>query len=127
MYANSEKRKRWTWSYISHRREDRISYMNLYRKKKSKIISLAEEQTLAHMENRLNFDDIYLYRALTEALLRRATLRAKLAANGGGFSLPDLLPWTRATVVCGNWLRSTSNSINCFLFLRSLKMPGNSA
>lgn len=122
MFANSEKRKRWTWAYISHRREDRINYISLYRKKKSKVISPEEEQTLALMENRLNFDDIYLYRALTEALLRRATQRAKQAANTGGFSLPGLLPWMRATVVSGSSSFSCARkSFNVFLTLSSLK------
>jgi hypothetical protein len=99
MHANSEKRKRWTWAYISRRREERITYMNLYRKKKTKQILPEEERALSLMETSLNFDDIYLYRTLTEALLRRASQRAKQVAAGSGFSLPSLLPWSRATVV----------------------------
>ncbi len=39
MFANSERRKRWTWAYIASRRIARLNYINLYLKKKIKQVS----------------------------------------------------------------------------------------
>jgi vacuolar protein sorting-associated protein 13A/C len=83
-----EKREKWTWAYFKKRKADRVRYIQLWRLHKlNKVrrrrcaravahsqfapqMSEAEKNELAKMEVDLAFDDIILYRSLSDALLK---------------------------------------------------------
>ncbi|KAK6541287.1 hypothetical protein TWF694_008645 [Orbilia ellipsospora] len=67
-----EKNKKWTWAYFKERRDDRLQYINLFKKKKkSETLSTAETDELKQLEWKLSYEDLRFYRSLARNQLRK--------------------------------------------------------
>jgi len=54
-----EKRRKWSWSYIKQRQEDKRVYINIWRRVKLGVsLSGSEEDAIAKIEDRYNYEDI---------------------------------------------------------------------
>ncbi|KAF9963917.1 hypothetical protein BGZ65_006327 [Modicella reniformis] len=66
-----ERKRKWTWAYFEERREDRKSYVELYKNHKLGRNDLEDAERLKALEWKLSYDDIRLYRSIANAALRR--------------------------------------------------------
>ncbi len=54
-----EKRKKWSWTYIKQRQDDKRSYTKIWRRVKLGVsLSGTEEDLLTQIEDRYNYEDI---------------------------------------------------------------------
>ncbi|KAI5970317.1 VPS13 [Candida margitis] len=73
-----EKNYKWSWDYFAKRRDERKSYIKLWKLKLEKNIGEEEGKQLQKLESTLTFDDIKLYRSLARNELRKEGSKAKL-------------------------------------------------
>ncbi|RVD82950.1 uncharacterized protein DFL_007357 [Arthrobotrys flagrans] len=67
-----EKNKKWTWGYFKERRNDRLSYIRLFmKKKKTEPLTPSEADELKKLEWRLSYEDLRFYRSLARNQLRK--------------------------------------------------------
>ncbi|OJJ49438.1 hypothetical protein ASPZODRAFT_129900 [Penicilliopsis zonata CBS 506.65] len=67
-----DRNRRWSWEYIKERRDDRIAYINLFKKKKREEPLTAEEaKELERLEWKLSYEDIRFWRSLARNQLRK--------------------------------------------------------
>lgn len=64
--------KRWSWDYIKSRRDDRIVYIDLFKKRKrDETLSPEEANELRKLERKLNYEDLRFWRSLARNQLRK--------------------------------------------------------
>ncbi|TIA11816.1 vacuolar protein sorting-associated protein 13 [Aureobasidium pullulans] len=67
-----ERNRRWTWAYFKERRDDRIKYISLFKKKKKEEKLTPEEGTeLDQLERKLSYEDLRFWRSLARNQLRK--------------------------------------------------------
>ncbi|KAI8823370.1 uncharacterized protein EV422DRAFT_352091 [Fimicolochytrium jonesii] len=67
-----ERNRRWTWAYMSERRDDRRQYIKLYSKQKEGPLTPEELSILQELERKLSFDDIMLFRSMALTEMRKS-------------------------------------------------------
>lgn len=73
-----DRNKRWTWDFIKQRRDDRIAYIDLFKKKKREEAFTPEEtQTMDKLEQKLSYEDIRFWRSLARNQLRKENVGIK--------------------------------------------------
>ncbi|KAJ5779395.1 Vacuolar protein sorting-associated protein 13 [Penicillium paradoxum] len=82
-----ERNRRWTWGYIKERRDDRIAYIALFKKKKKEEIFTPEEtKQLEKLEAKLSYEDIRFWRSLARNQLRKENVGVKKPAEQQSWS-----------------------------------------
>jgi vacuolar protein sorting-associated protein 13A/C len=67
-----EKNKKWSWKYFAERRDDRVRYVELFKKqKKQEVLSDKEEEEVKRLEEKLSYEDLRFYRSLARNQLRK--------------------------------------------------------
>lgn len=67
-----ERNRRWTWPYFKERRDDRIRYIELFKKKKKEDkMAAAETEELDKLEWKLSYEDLRFWRSLARNQLRK--------------------------------------------------------
>ncbi|PKY02798.1 vacuolar protein sorting-associated protein 13 [Aspergillus campestris IBT 28561] len=73
-----DRNRRWTWAYIKERRDDRIAYIDLFKKKKrEEYLSPAEADEFDRLQRKLNYEDIRFWRSLARNQLRKENVGVK--------------------------------------------------
>ncbi|KAL3479124.1 hypothetical protein BJX99DRAFT_255899 [Aspergillus californicus] len=77
-----DRNRRWTWDYVKERRDDRIAYIDLFKKKKrEETISVQETDEFDRLERKLNYEDIRFWRSLARNQLRKENVGMKRPAR----------------------------------------------
>lgn len=72
-----ERNRRWSWDYFKERRDDRIRYIELFRKKKqSQQLSPEENEDLSKLEWKLDYEDLRFWRSLARNQLKKENAAA---------------------------------------------------
>jgi vacuolar protein sorting-associated protein 13A/C len=75
-----ERHSRWRWETMKQRRQDRLSYLDLWQKKlqkKGKALDKGDGDALRKLEEWLPYEDIIYFRSLSEVQFRRKEERDK--------------------------------------------------
>jgi vacuolar protein sorting-associated protein 13A/C len=74
-----ERNRRWSWDYFKERRDDRIRYIELFKKKKKQTEQLTTEETeeLNKLEWKLNYEDMRFWRSLARSQLKKENVGVK--------------------------------------------------
>ncbi|OJD24059.1 hypothetical protein ACJ73_04583 [Blastomyces percursus] len=82
-----ERNRRWTWDYIKERRDDRVAYINLFKKKKrEETLSPEEAAELSRLEEKLSYEDLRFWRSLGRNQLRKENVGVKKLARNQTWS-----------------------------------------
>jgi vacuolar protein sorting-associated protein 13A/C len=82
-----ERNRRWTWDYIKERRDDRIAYIALFKKKKKEEAFTPEEtKEMERLEAKLSYEDIRFWRSLARNQLRKENVGVKKPAEQQSWS-----------------------------------------
>ncbi|CEO60240.1 Putative Function: promotes endosomal cycling of TGN [Penicillium brasilianum] len=82
-----DRNRRWTWEYIKERRDDRIAYINLFKKKKrEEVLTPEETKELDRIEYKLSYEDIRFWRSLARNQLRKENVGVKKPAQNQSWS-----------------------------------------
>jgi len=77
-----DRNRRWSWDYIKERRDDRIAYINLFKKKKrEEPLSPDEARELDRLERKLSYEDLRFWRSLARNQLRKENVGVKKPAR----------------------------------------------
>lgn len=77
-----ERNRRWTWGYLRERRDDRILYIELFKKKKKEEkMTPAETESLENLERKLSYEDLRFWRSLARNQLRKENIGVKKPAQ----------------------------------------------
>ncbi|KAI1434010.1 vacuolar protein sorting-associated protein 13 [Xylaria sp. CBS 124048] len=71
-----ERNRRWTWDYFRERRDDRLRYIELFKKKASQQLSVQETDEINKLEFKLTYDDLRFWRSLARNQLRKENAAA---------------------------------------------------
>lgn len=83
-----ERNRKWTWGYFQERRDDRLRYIELFKKKKKEEkLSPAETSELDKLERKLTYEDLRFWRSLARNQLRKENFGVKKA--------PQKQTWTQ--------------------------------
>lgn len=75
-----ERNRRWTWDYIRERRDDRLRYIEIFKKKKqSQQLSPDEVDDMGRLEWKLPYEDLRFWRSLARNQLRKENAAAAAA------------------------------------------------
>lgn len=73
-----ERNRKWSWDYFKERRDDRIRYIELFKKKKrEEKLSPAETEDLDKLERKLSYEDLRFWRSLARNQLRKENVGVK--------------------------------------------------
>ena len=76
-----DRNRRWTWDYIKERRDDRLRYVELFKKKKKEEkMTPAETEEIGNLEKKLSYEDLRFWRSLTRNQLRKENIGVKKPA-----------------------------------------------
>lgn len=81
-----ERNHRWTWAYFAERRDDRKTYVDLFKKSSLQSISPDESESLKKLEMKLSYEDIRFYRSIARNKMRKESAvapKSDPAANQG--------------------------------------------
>ncbi|KAI4230658.1 MAG: hypothetical protein LQ349_006118, partial [Xanthoria aureola] len=83
-----ERNRKWTWGYFQERRDDRLRYIDLFKKKKKEEkLGPAETSELDKLERKLTYEDLRFWRSLARNQLRKENFGVKKA--------PQKQTWTQ--------------------------------
>jgi vacuolar protein sorting-associated protein 13A/C len=72
-----DKNRRWSWDYFRERRDDRVRYIELFKKKKqNQQFSSAETDDLNKLEWKLDYEDLRFWRSLARNQLKKENAAA---------------------------------------------------
>ncbi|KAJ8122891.1 hypothetical protein ONZ43_g1029 [Nemania bipapillata] len=72
-----ERNRRWTWDYFRERRDDRLRYIEVFKKKKAnQQLSPQETDDLDKLEWKLGYEDLRFWRSLARNQLRKENAEA---------------------------------------------------
>lgn len=76
-----ERNRRWSWAYFKERRDDRIRYIELFKKKKKQVepLSVDETEELDNLEWKLDYEDMRFWRSLARNQLKKENVGIKRA------------------------------------------------
>ena len=73
-----DRNKRWSWAYFAERRDDRIKYIDLFKKRKrEEKLSPDDAKELDQLEHKLSYEDLRFWRSLARNQLRKENVGAK--------------------------------------------------
>lgn len=76
-----ERNRRNSWEYIKERRDDRVRYIELFkRKKKEEKLTPAETEEITSLEKKLSYEDLRFWRSLARNQLRKENAGLKKVA-----------------------------------------------
>ena len=76
-----DRNKRWTWDYIKERRDDRVRYIDLFKKKKKgETMTKPEQEEMQKLEEKLSYEDLRFWRSLARNQLRKENIGVKKPA-----------------------------------------------
>jgi vacuolar protein sorting-associated protein 13A/C len=77
-----ERNRRWTWDYIKERRDDRIAYIDLFKKQKREgTLSGSDQEEFDRLQWKLSYEDIRFWRSLARNQLRKENVGVKKPAQ----------------------------------------------
>ncbi|CCJ30884.1 unnamed protein product [Pneumocystis jirovecii] len=71
LYEIHEKNSKCTWAYLKKRRDQRLKYVDLFKKKLLEKIDIIENEELQQLEYLLSYEDIRFYRSLAKSKLKK--------------------------------------------------------
>lgn len=72
-----DRNRRWSWDYFKERRDDRLRYIELFRKKKqNQQLSQEENEDLSKLEWKLDYEDLRFWRSLARNQLKKENAAA---------------------------------------------------
>jgi vacuolar protein sorting-associated protein 13A/C len=72
-----DRNRRWSWDYFKERRDDRVKYIELFKKKKqNQQLSAEENDALTKLEWKLDYEDLRFWRSLARNQLRKENAEA---------------------------------------------------
>lgn len=75
-----DRNKHWSWAYLKERRDDRTSYISLFKKKKKdEPLTPDETKHLDALEHKATYEDLRFWRSLTRSQLRKENVGVKKA------------------------------------------------
>lgn len=73
-----DRNRRWSWDYFRERRDDRIRYIELFKKrKKEEKMTPAETEEIDKLERKLSYEDLRFWRSLARNHLRKENAGVK--------------------------------------------------
>jgi vacuolar protein sorting-associated protein 13A/C len=73
-----DRNRKWSWEYFKERRDDRIRYIDLFKKKKrEEKFTPAETEELDKLERKLTYEDLRFWRSLARNQLRKENVGVK--------------------------------------------------
>ncbi|OBT96470.1 hypothetical protein VE01_05675 [Pseudogymnoascus verrucosus] len=76
-----ERNRRWSWDYFRERRDDRIRYIELFKKKRGdQAMTPDETEDLNNLEWKLSYEDLRFWRSLARNQLKKENIGVKKAA-----------------------------------------------
>ncbi|KAL7775008.1 hypothetical protein CFE70_005924 [Pyrenophora teres f. teres 0-1] len=73
-----ERNRQWSWDYFKERRDDRIRYIELFKKKKrEEKLDATEAEDLDKLERKLKYEDLRFWRSLARNQLRKENVGVK--------------------------------------------------
>lgn len=77
-----ERNRRWTWDFIKERRDDRIAYIDLFKKQKREgTLSGEDVDEFDRLQRKLSYEDIRFWRSLARNQLRKENVGVKKPAR----------------------------------------------
>ncbi|KAL8904643.1 MAG: hypothetical protein Q9207_003131 [Kuettlingeria erythrocarpa] len=77
-----ERNRKWTWAYMKERRDDRLRYIEIFKKKKKEEKLTSTETTeLDQLERKLTYEDLRFWRSLARNQLRKENIGVKKAPS----------------------------------------------
>jgi vacuolar protein sorting-associated protein 13A/C len=76
-----DRNRRWSWAFFKERRDDRIRYIELFKKKKKQADQLSADEVneLNKLEWKLNYEDMRFWRSLARNQLKKENIGVKKA------------------------------------------------
>jgi vacuolar protein sorting-associated protein 13A/C len=76
-----DRNRRWSWEFFKERRDDRIRYIELFKKRKKQADQLTADETteLNKLEWKLNYEDMRFWRSLARNQLKKENVGVKKA------------------------------------------------
>jgi vacuolar protein sorting-associated protein 13A/C len=75
-----DRNKRWSWEFFKERRDDRIRYIDLFKKKKKEEkLTPDESKDMDRLEHKLTYEDLRFWRSLARNQLRKENVGVKKA------------------------------------------------
>jgi vacuolar protein sorting-associated protein 13A/C len=76
-----ERNRRWSWAYFKERRDDRVRYIELFKKKKAEQVMDAEEnEAFNKLEWKLTYEDLRFWRSLARNQMKKENIGVKKPA-----------------------------------------------
>ena len=73
-----DRNRRWTWDYMRERRDDRLRYIELFKKKKNEqAFTAPEKEEYEKLEYKLSYEDLRFWRSLARNQLRKENVGVK--------------------------------------------------
>jgi len=73
-----DRNRKWSWEYFKERRDDRIRYIELFKKKKKdEKLTPAEATEIDKLERKLTYEDLRFWRSLARNQLRKENVGIK--------------------------------------------------
>ncbi|KAH7135967.1 hypothetical protein B0J11DRAFT_425934 [Dendryphion nanum] len=73
-----DRNRRWSWEYFKERRDDRIRYIEMFKKKKrEERLTPPETEELDKLERKLTYEDLRFWRSLARNQLRKENVGVK--------------------------------------------------
>jgi vacuolar protein sorting-associated protein 13A/C len=78
-----DRNRRWSWAFFKERRDDRIRYIELFKKKKKQTEQLTTDEIseLNKLEWKLNYEDMRFWRSLARNQLKKENVGVKKVAT----------------------------------------------
>ncbi|KAL9115085.1 MAG: hypothetical protein Q9227_000879 [Pyrenula ochraceoflavens] len=77
-----DRNRRWTWDYFKERRDNRIKYIELFKKKKKEqAFTPAETEEFNKLQEQLTYEDLRFWRSLARNQLRKENVNVKKPAQ----------------------------------------------
>ena len=75
-----ERNRQWSWDYFKERRDDRVRYIELFKKKKKdEKLTASETEELGKLEEKTSYEDLRFWRSLARNQLRKENVGVKKA------------------------------------------------
>ena len=73
-----DRNRRWTWDFMKQRKEDRLKYIELFKKKKKgQTLPAPENEALTALEEKSTYEDLRFWRSLARNQLRKENVGVK--------------------------------------------------
>lgn len=106
-----ERNRKWTWDYIRERRDDRLRYIELFKKKKqNQLLTPIETDDLNSLEWKLNYEDLRFWRSLARNQLRRENAAALKAPQQQPQEQQGWLAWVWGSKPTAEQVDETENT-----------------